>query len=249
MTTTTRGVFAFGSSRSWRASAICQRHAGNRHAGYAQRNKAWCTRKNARARPGFAAYLLASNIGRCFAISANRAAAAIALLALGAILPGIAANAEDTSQVLEQKVKAAFLFKFGGYVEWPESAFSSKDAPIVIGVAGADALAEELSQVVAGRTMNGRPVTIRRIPSGELPLSLHVLFIGRSEVGRLNEVSSQGRPVLTVTDIDRGLAQGSIINFIVVDRRVRFEIALDTAKRNGLRIGAPLLSVAMRVKE
>jgi hypothetical protein len=182
------------------------------------------------------------------AIAARSAMAALVLLALGAVCASIVA-AEDSPQVLEQKVKAAFLFKFGGYVEWPESVFSGKDAPLVIGVTGADALAEELSQVVAGRTMNGRQVSIRRIAGGESLANLHVLFVGRLEVGRLSELTAQARPVLTVTDIEKGLAQGSIINFVVVDKRVRFEVALDAAKRSGLKIGAPLLSVAMHVKE
>jgi len=182
------------------------------------------------------------------AIAARSAMAALVLLALGAVCASIVA-AEDSPQLLEQKVKAAFLFKFGGYVEWPDSVFSGKDAPLVIGVTGADALAEELSQVVAGRTMNGRQVSIRRISGGESLANLHVLFVGRPEIGRLSELTAQARPVLTVTDIEKGLAQGSIINFVVVDKRVRFEVALDAAKRSGLKIGAPLLSVAMHVKE
>jgi hypothetical protein len=179
----------------------------------------------------------------------NAIRSVMALLALGIACTNFAAVAQDSPQVLEQKVKAAFLFKFGGYVEWPESAFSSKDAPVVIGVVGADVLAEELSQVVAGRTMNGRAVSIRRIAGSEPLTGVQVLFVGRSEVGRLSELNSPARPVLTVTDVEKGLAQGSVINFVVVDKRVRFEVALDAAKRNGLRIGTPLLSVAMRVKE
>jgi hypothetical protein len=157
--------------------------------------------------------------------------------------------AEENSQVLEQKVKAAFLFKFGGYVEWPEGVFSGKDAPLVIGVAGADEFADELQQVVGGRKMNGRPVLVRRVHSGDSLSNIHVLFVARSEIGRLNELTSQVRPVLIVTDMDKGLAQGSVINFVVVDNRVRFEVSLDAARRSGLKIGAPLLSVAMRVRE
>jgi hypothetical protein len=182
------------------------------------------------------------------ALATRSGMAALILLALGAVCASIVA-AEDSPQVLEQRVKAAFLFKFGGYVEWPDGVFSGKDAPLVIGVTGADALAEELSQVVAGRTMNGRQVSIRRITGGESLANLHVLFVGRSEIGRLSELAAQARPILTVTDLEKGLAQGSIINFVVVDKRVRFEVALDAAKRRGLKIGAPLLSVAMRVKE
>ena len=185
----------------------------------------------------------------CAAGTARAGVTAVLLLALGAACISLAAVAEDSPQVLEQKVKAAFLFKFGGYVEWPDSAFSSKDAPLVIGVAGADVLADELLQVVAGRTMNGRAISIRRIASGEPLPGVQVLFVGRTEVGRLSELSSQPKPVLTVTDVEKGLTQGSVINFVVVDKRVRFEVALDAARRNGLRIGAPLLSVAMHVKE
>ncbi|HEX7951796.1 MAG TPA: YfiR family protein [Burkholderiales bacterium] len=174
--------------------------------------------------------------------------AGVMLMLLGILHAATSAIAvEDSPQILEQRVKAAFLFKFGGYVEWPDSAFSSKDAPLVIGVAGNDLLAEELSQVVAGRTMNGRAVSIRRI-RGDLPASVHVLFVGRTETGRLADLAAQARPILIVTDTEKGLAQGSIINFVVADNRVRFEVSLEAAKRSGLRIGAPLLSVAMRVQ-
>jgi hypothetical protein len=155
---------------------------------------------------------------------------------------------EESAQVLEQRVKAAFLFKFGGYVEWPESVFPRKESPLIIGVAGADPLAEELSRIVAGRTMNGRPVTVRLVRAGEPLSNIHILFVGRAEIDRLNELLVQAQPVLTVTDMAKGLPQGSVINFVVAENRVRFEVSLDAAKRSGLKIGAPLLSVAMRVQ-
>ncbi|MBI3526341.1 MAG: YfiR family protein [Betaproteobacteria bacterium] len=187
---------------------------------------------------------------RAFRTSTWNLIGGAALLLLGVLCIVTSAVAVDESpQVLEQRVKAAFLFKFGGYVEWPDSAFPSKDTPLVIGVAGADVLAEELSQVVAGRTMNGRPVSVRRVRGGEPLSSVHVLFVGRPEMGRLTDLAAQARPILTVTDTEKGLALGSIINFVVADNRVRFEVSLDAAKRSGLRIGAPLLSVAMRVQE
>jgi hypothetical protein len=94
-------------------------------------------------------------------------------------------------------------------------------------------------------------VTVRRIRSGEQITGVHVLFISRSEAGRLGELlpMTQAQPVLTVTETEKGLAQGSVINFVVADNRVRFEVSLETANRNGLRIGAPLLAVAQRVQE
>jgi hypothetical protein len=188
---------------------------------------------------------------RASAASIWIAVARFALLALCTLCAGASVAADESPQDIEQRVKAAFLFKFGGYVEWPERVFPRNDSPLVIGVAGADVLAEELSRIASGRTMNGRPVTVRRIRSGEPVTGVHVLFISRSEAGRLGELlpTTQGQPVLTVTETEKGLAQGSVINFVVADNRVRFEVSLAAANRNGLRIGAPLLAVAQRVQE
>jgi hypothetical protein len=154
----------------------------------------------------------------------------------------------DEASALEQQVKAAFLFKFSGYVEWPQHAFPDPGSPLVIGVAGDDSLAEELTRVVGNRTMNGRTVAVRLIRSGESIADLHVLFVSRSQLARLGELSSHPRPVLTVTDVAMGLEQGSVINFLTAGNRIRFEVSLDAARRNALKIGAPLLSVAMRVQ-
>lgn len=154
----------------------------------------------------------------------------------------------DGASALEQQVKAAFLFKFSGYVEWPQHTFPQPDSPLVIGVAGDDSLAEELIRVVGNRTMNGRAVAVRLIRNGESLADLHVLFVSRSQLARLGELSSHPRPVLTVTDVAMGLDQGSVINFVTAGSRIRFEVSLDAAKRNALKIGAPLLSVAMRVQ-
>jgi len=188
---------------------------------------------------------------RASAASVWIAVARFALLALCTLCAGASVAADESPQDIEQRVKAAFLFKFGGYVEWPERVFPRSDSPLVIGVAGADVLAEELSRITSGRTMNGKPVTVRRIRSGEQITGVHVLFISRSEAGRLGELlpMTQAQPVLTVTETEKGLAQGSVINFVVADNRVRFEVSLAAANRNGLRIGAPLLAVAQRVQE
>ncbi|HEX7812814.1 MAG TPA: YfiR family protein [Burkholderiales bacterium] len=175
-----------------------------------------------------------------------RVAAAVLLL-LGACWAAMAAD--DSPESLEQQVKAAFLFKFIGYVEWPAEAFADPGSPLVIGVAGDDSLAQELGRVIARRTMNGRAVSVRQLRSGESLAGIHMLFASRSQLARLGELSAHPRPVLAVTDVAKGLEQGSAINFVTAGNRVRFEVSLDAAKRNGLKIGAPLLSVAMRVQE
>src|SRR6267142_5432188 len=125
---------------------------------------------------------------RAAAVGLWIAVARFALLALCTLCAGASLAADDSPQDIEQRVKAAFLFKFGGYVEWPERVFPRSDSPLVIGVAGADVLAEELSRITSGRTMNGRPVIVRRVRSGEQATGVHVLFVGRSEAGRLGEL-------------------------------------------------------------
>jgi hypothetical protein len=158
------------------------------------------------------------------------------------------ALAQESAAVVERQVKAAFLYKFGGYVTWPQNAFARPDSPLVIAVAGADALAEDLGKTVAGRTVGDRPVTVRRVARGDSLSGIHMLFVG-SAAGRLADFIDpvRGRPVVVVTESEPWPA-GSIINFVVIDNRVRFDVAIDAAEQNGLRLSALLLSVARQVR-
>jgi hypothetical protein len=157
--------------------------------------------------------------------------------------------AQADAQADEYRVKAAFLYKFGSYIEWPSGSFSRADSPVAIGVMGADALADELAQIVAGRNVNGRPVSVRKLRPGDPLAGLHVLFIGRSHGGRLGEIlaAAKGRALLTVTESEEGLELGSMINFVVVEDKVRFDIAPPTSESSNLKISARLLGVARKV--
>jgi hypothetical protein len=151
----------------------------------------------------------------------------------------------------ETRIKAAFLYKFAEYVEWPANAFATAASPLVIGVADADPLALELESAVAGRQVAGRSVQVRRIGSADrMDDSLHVLFAGMAGgAARRAQVLAQAGayPVLTVTDDGATHPRGSIINFVVVENRVRFDIARDHAERRGLQVGSQLLRVARNV--
>jgi hypothetical protein len=175
-----------------------------------------------------------------------RALALLALLAAGGLHEGAA---QTDIEAAEYRVKAAFLYKFGGYVEWPERAFARPDSPIAIGVIGADALAGELAQIVAGRTINGRPVTVRKLRRGEAVAGLHVLFVGRSDSSRLADIlaAAKGQPLLTVTETEEAFESGSMINFVVVEDKVRFDVAPPPAEPGNLKISARLLAVARKV--
>jgi hypothetical protein len=171
------------------------------------------------------------------------------LLLLALLLPALSAIAQSAGRESEVRIKAAFLYKFGDFVEWPPNALERSGASFTIGVLGADDIAAELERVVAERTIKGRPVSVRRIRRGDSLANLHVLFVGRSESLRLGEImgATDGQPVLTVTETENALASGSMINFIAVDDKVRFDVALAPAGRGQLKISARLLAVARKV--
>jgi hypothetical protein len=162
---------------------------------------------------------------------------ALALLALAGF-----AHAQSAS---ESAVKAAFLYKFAGYVEWPQA--MAADAPFVIGVNAAEEVATELERIVASRTVNNRPVVVRRVRDADSINGVHMLFIGRGQAspGALMRAARAG--TLTVTETARGLELGSAINFVPVEERIGFEVSLESAERSGLRISSRMLSVARRV--
>jgi hypothetical protein len=158
--------------------------------------------------------------------------------------------AEAQTGVTERGVKAAFVYKFLSYVEWPGSAFAQPDAPMVIGVIGADDLAAELTEVVRGRTVGARPVEVHRLRAADPLTGVNALFIGASEKARIAALAraALARSVLVITESEDALDQGSVINLIVVDGRVRFEVSLDAAERAGLKLSSRMLAVAHLVR-
>ena len=171
------------------------------------------------------------------------------LLTLIFCCPAWRAPAAQEADSIEQRVKATYLYKFAGYVEWPDASFATPDMPVTIAVMGDDRLATELDQAVAGRTVNGRRLAVRRLRAGESLPGIHILFIGRSESARLSQLveTAQQHSVLTVTDSEGALDHGSIINFVLLDRHVRFEISLRSAEKSGLKLSSRLLAVATQV--
>lgn len=155
---------------------------------------------------------------------------------------------------LERQVKAAFLYRFGGFVEWPAHAFAAADSPLVIGLHGADELATPLERTVTGRTINGRTLQVVKLKKdgamgGER--APHIAFVGARDwtaaQGMLD--GCRERPILTVSDSDQVHGMGSVINFLVADERMRFEVSLKAAAAAQLRISARLLSAAYRVQD
>lgn len=152
------------------------------------------------------------------------------------------------AQAPEHELKAAFLFKFLSFVEWPQAPRPT-DTPLVIGVLGADEIAAQLELIVPGRSAQGREVTVRRMREGESAAGLHMLFIGREALrARAGDAKPPASALLTVCDWPGALDQGCVINFVRTGERIGFDVALDTAERRGLRISSRMLAVAQNVR-
>lgn len=150
---------------------------------------------------------------------------------------------------IERSVKAAFLFKFLAYTDFPPAAFADAGTPLTIGVAGADDMAAELTRIVAGRSVNNRAVVVRTLHDGDSLAAVQLLFVGDSDPGRLQRLlkAVPPAPMLVVTDTEEGLQNGSVINFRIVDERVRFDVSLEAADKYNVKLSSRLLSVANHV--
>ena len=175
---------------------------------------------------------------------------AAALLLAWVVSPAAWAGEAEAAEISQQQVEAAYLYKFGSYVTWPDKAFAAPDSPIVIGVAGADSVADNLAALVAGRSIGNRPVVVKRIHSEEQLAGVHILFIGAPGAALSSSLleSSRKQPILVVTEGQDGLAEGGAVSFVMVDARVRFDVSLDAVQANGLKLSSQLLSVAHAVK-
>ena len=176
---------------------------------------------------------------------------AIALLfVVLAAAPAKGMHGEEADPPGVGRVKAAFLYKFLGYIEWPAQAFADSTGPLVVGVLGGDATVDEIKEVIGERLVNGRAVVVRRFRDGDTLSGTHVVYVTRPESERIAALAATARATATllVTDAEGALAQGGTINFRVQDGSVRFDIALDTAERSGLRISSRLLAVAQNVR-
>jgi hypothetical protein len=154
-------------------------------------------------------------------------------------------------QINEYQVKAFFLYNFARYVEWPPETFKAANDPIVICIFGRNPFGGALEQAVAGKLLGARPFVVRMIPDIPTDSSCHILFVNSSERRRFRSLSGRlkGSAVLSVGETPGFTADGGVINFKLEDGKVRFEIDLEAAGREHLRISSKLLSLAQIAKE
>jgi hypothetical protein len=147
----------------------------------------------------------------------------------------------------EYPLKAAFLYNFGGYVEWPAGAFSSAQAPVVIGVAGSNPFGTALDGMAATKKIRGRPIVVKySVQPSEVPMC-HILFISNdlAEDERLAVVDATRSKHVLVVGESTGMAQnGAVANFFIEQNKVRFEINSQAARERQLKISSKLMSLA-----
>lgn len=168
------------------------------------------------------------------------------LLMFTQVIQNVVLAQENT---LEQKIKATFLYKFGNYIDWPEGTFEHDSKSLTIGIIGADEIAKELQVITRDKDVRGRSVIVRTFKPTDSLQEAQILFVGQSERIHMNAIlaSIRGLPVVTVTEIEDKLSEIGIINFVIDENKVRFDIELGNADYNNIKISARLLGVARRV--
>jgi hypothetical protein len=154
-------------------------------------------------------------------------------------------SAAATQSASSPDVKAAFVMNFAKFVAWPASQLAD-GRPLVIGVIGNNAVADSLTTLTAGKTIDGRNVVVTRMGAEDDPTKAHLLFVGDVERGRIPELLKrigQGS-VLTVSDAARFCVQGGIIQLRHEDDRIRFDINLQRAQAANLILDSKLLALA-----
>jgi hypothetical protein len=147
--------------------------------------------------------------------------------------------------VREYDLKAAFLFNFTHFVEWPAEAFASDSAPIVIGILGDDPFGPVLDKIIDGETIRNRKLVIKRSRQVEDLKDCQVLFISKSEKSHIGQILNglDDTSIFTVSETEGFARRGGVTNLFLQGNKVRFEINVEAARRKGLKISAQLLAL------
>jgi len=175
-----------------------------------------------------------------------RASSIVFTLAMLIWGPNVSAESMQSKEYL---IKAAFLYNFIKFVDWPSESFKNDAAPINLYVLGDDPFGEALD-TIRGKRVKGRRLVIKQVRRVEQIEGAHLLFISTSEKGRVKQIlkSLADAPVLTISEMEGFGQNGGIINFITVDNKIQFEINSEKAEQHKLRISSQLLKLARIVR-
>jgi hypothetical protein len=156
------------------------------------------------------------------------------------------AREERAPAPTEYQVKAAFLYSFARYVQWPSDAFAGPSDPFVVGVLGEDPFGRILDDTLAGKSVLDRPIRVRRYGTAEEAAGAHIVFVGEGDEGERVRIlrTLRGRAVLSAGEGQGFAKSGGIVGFTTQDHRIRFEINLARADEARLKISSQLLKLA-----
>jgi YfiR/HmsC-like len=162
---------------------------------------------------------------------------------------GTEADAGQGGASSEYAVKAAFLYHFAQFVEWPEAAFRDASSPLVYCTIGADPFDGALETTLKGKTIGARAIEVRHAKQAAELQGCQVVFVGDGQKKQIPGVLAglRGAPVLVVGESEKFVEEGGTIGFVLEENKVRFEVNLGVAEKSGLRINAKLLALAKTV--
>ncbi len=152
----------------------------------------------------------------------------------------------QTPENREFQIKAAFIFNFTQFVQWPTDAFADAGAPLVIGILGEDPFGTYLTETIEGEKVNGHLLTVQHFKSIDEVKNCQILFINLPDADKLQEALTaiKGKSILTVSDMSAFIKMGGMIHFITRDNKIQIQVNPDAAKSTGLVLSSKLLRVA-----
>ena len=148
----------------------------------------------------------------------------------------------------EYQLKAAFLYNFTKFVEWPAASFENETSPIMIGIVGQNPFGDDMEKIVKGRTVNGRAIVVRFIRATDEVSALHLLFVPAGEEKHLPAAVWRDAAIVAVGESEAFAALGGTITFVSAGDKVRFEINIAAAERSGVKISSQLQKLATVVR-
>ena len=169
------------------------------------------------------------------------------LAAILMITCGFPAHAADAAS--PYRIKAAFLLNFTHFVEWPANAFGAANDPLVIGIFGKDPFDGALEQMADGKTVDGRQIRVRIVSDADALRLCHLVFVPAAETRVYRRLADglAGLSILTVGEVDGFAKRDGMINFVIDDGHVRFEVNPSAAAQVHLQVSSKLLQLAVVV--
>jgi uncharacterized protein DUF4154 len=150
----------------------------------------------------------------------------------------------------EYQVKAAFVFNFTQFVEWPSQSFSTPQSPAVIGILGNDPFGTYLEETITGETLNKHPLSIKHFTDVDDVTNCEVLFINISDKNKLQVIIEKlkGKNILTISDVNAFTKLGGMVRLYTKDDKINIQINLEAVKEENLIISSKLLKLAEIIK-